>query len=167
LGDCFILGSFSKITEVALIFGFLHICTDKKYVLILTRIKFGYILGAFFKNSSGHPSTQYFKLLTLWGSPSCSSNSSSLRRVSVGSQCRDNGFSGMQNLKQNKSRDSSVRLLVLRSHLVHYTGKDLDSTAVTVTAPAIYSLQAFLILVTWPPRDSIRRKQCFLTFPAT
>jgi hypothetical protein len=41
--------------------------------------------------------------------------------------------------------ESSVRQPVLRSHLVHLSGKYLDEMTVTVTGP-VSSLEAYLIL---------------------
>jgi hypothetical protein len=53
VGRPFYLGSFVKITEIAQLMGVLF--HDKCCVLIFTRNGFGYILGDFFTNASGHP----------------------------------------------------------------------------------------------------------------
>jgi hypothetical protein len=45
---------FLKITEEAQMFGLL-VSTEKRYVLILRKNGFGYVLGSIFKNSSSHP----------------------------------------------------------------------------------------------------------------
>jgi hypothetical protein len=50
------LGGFSKITELAQIFGLLF-PQRSSYVFILAKNGLGYILGDFFTNSSGHPET--------------------------------------------------------------------------------------------------------------
>jgi hypothetical protein len=56
LGRLFSLGSFSKIAEVAQIFG-LPLFLGKGHSLISTKNGFDSILGDFFTNSSGHPAT--------------------------------------------------------------------------------------------------------------
>jgi hypothetical protein len=58
LGDCFLGAILRKIAEVVHIFELLQFYEVKNYALILTKNGSGYILGDFFKKSSGHPAYQ-------------------------------------------------------------------------------------------------------------
>jgi hypothetical protein len=56
LGDCLLWANFLTFTEVAHIFGYFF--QEKRYVLILAKTWFGYILdGDIFPNSSGRPAS--------------------------------------------------------------------------------------------------------------
>jgi hypothetical protein len=55
IGWLFTLGSFLKMTKVAQIYGLHFPNVSATCVLILRKNGLGYLLGAFFANSSGHP----------------------------------------------------------------------------------------------------------------